>query len=233
MARYFRKVSPRQQAPVSRDAPLPYTRELGRKAIHLLALTIPLGMWWVGMPGSLYILTVMALLAVTADVARVYSSRFNRIIQSIFGPLMRNEELPEGDAGVQFNGATCVLVGAALLALLFPLRIAAPVLAMAMLADAAAALVGRRLGRHSWGSLSSTVEGTAAFVGTGLAIMAFIPIIAFGPAAAGVLGGAIVEALPLRINDNIRVPLVAAFVVMGCEALFLGRPFHLFVGLPA
>lgn len=185
------------------------------------------------MPAALYLLGPMALLAVTADVARAYSPPFSRIIRSIFGPLMRNEELPEPDAGVSFNGATCVLVGATLLVLLVPIRVAAPVLAMAMVADAAAALVGRRLGRHTWGSLSSTVEGTAAFVGTGLTIMAFVPTIAFGPAAAGVLGGGIVEALPLRINDNIHVPIVAALLLMGTEALFLGRPFPLFGGLPA
>jgi len=210
---------------------LPYTGELGRKGLHLLALSIPLGMWWVGMPVALYVLTVAALLAVTADVARAYSRSFNAFIRAIFGPLMRAEELPDVGAGVRFNGATCVLVSAALMALLFPLRVAVPVLAMAMLADAAAALVGRRWGRHPWGSLPATVEGTSAFVGTGLAIMAVVPGIVFGIAAAGVLVGAVVEVLPLPGNDNIWVPITAGFVVLGGEALVLGTPFTLFAGL--
>jgi len=212
---------------------LSYTGEVGRKALHLLALSIPLGMWWVGMPMALYLLVPAALLAVLADVVRAYSESFNTVIRWIFGPLMRAEELPEMGTGVRFNGATSVLVSAALMAVLFPLRVAVPVLAMAMLADAAAALVGRRLGRHRWGSLSATVEGTIAFVATGLAIMAFFPAVAFGPAAAGVLVGAAVEVLPLPVNDNIRVPIVAALVVVGGEALFFGKSFALFAEIAA
>lgn len=212
---------------------LSYTGELGRKALHLLALSIPLGMWIVGMPTALYLLAPMALFAVAADLIRAYSETFNILIRWSFGPLMRPEEVPDAGTGIRFNGATCVLVGAALMALLFPLRVAVPILVMTMLADAAAALVGRWLGRHRWGSLSATVEGSAAFVATGLAIMACFPGIPFGSAAAGVLGGAIVEVLPLPVNDNIRVPIAAALVVAGTETLVFGQPFPLFAGLSA
>lgn len=216
---------------VAPNPSLSYNGELGRKSLHLLALSIPLGMWWVGMPLALYLLAPAALLAVVADLLRSYSESFNTLIRWIFGPLMRPKELPEAGTEIRFNGATCVLVGAVLMVVLFPLRVAVPVLAMAMLADAAAALVGRRVGRHQWGSLSATVEGTAAFIGTGLAIMACFPAVPFGPAAAGVLVGAVVEVLPVPVNDNIRVPVVAALVVVGAEALLLGRPVQLFAGL--
>lgn len=211
--------------------PLPYSREVARKGLHLLALSIPAGMWWLGMPMALYLLGPAAVIAVSADIARAHSESFNRFIRSIFGPLMRAEELPAVGSGVQFNGATCVLVGATVLAILFPIRLAAPVLATTMLADAAAALVGLRIGRHRWGRLSATVEGSAAFVCTGLAVMAFVPGISFGAAVAGVLAGAAVEALPIPINDNIRVPIAVAVVVAGVEAVVLGRPFPLFGGL--
>lgn len=190
-------------------------------------------MWWIGMPTVLYLLAPAAIAAIAADIARAHMTSFNGLIRWIFGPLMRADELPETGGGIRLNGATCVLVGAALMALLFPLRVAVPVLVMTMLADAAAALVGRRLGRHPWGSLSSTVEGTAAFVATGLALMAYFPALAYGPAAAGVLIGAFVEALPLPANDNIWVPVVAGFVVAGGETLFLGTSFPLFAGFPA
>ena len=198
---------------------LSYTGEVQRKALHLLALVIPLGMAWLGSPVALYVVGGGALLAVGADVLRAHSAPFSEWIRWIFGPLMRKEELPEVGTGVTFNGATCVLVGAALLCLLFPLRVAVPVLTMTMLADAAAALVGRRWGRHPWGSLSSTVEGTAAFVGVGGIVMAAFGTLAPAPAIAGVLGAACTEALPLPVNDNIRVPLVAAALVIGVEAL--------------
>lgn len=208
-----------------------YAAEIGRKTLHVLALVIPLGMWWLGAPLALYVIGTGALVATAADVARAYSESFNEWIRWIFGPLMRAEELTPSEEKITFNGATCVMVGAAVLALVFPLRVAVPVLTMTMLADAAAALVGRRIGRHPWGSLSATVEGSAAFVATGLAVMAGFSSLAFGPAAASVVVAAVVEALPLPVNDNIRVPLIAAAVVVTLEAWFLGQPLHLFASL--
>jgi dolichol kinase len=189
-------------------------------------------MWGLGTPLALYVVSGLALVAVAADVARAYSDAFNQWIRWIFGPLMRAEELPAVGERVIFNGATCVLVGAALLTLIFPLRVAVPVLTMTMLADAAAALVGRRLGRHPWGSLSATVEGSAAFVVTGLLVVIWFPTLGLGPAVAGVLVAAVVEALPLPMNDNIRVPLAAAVIVVAAEALFLDQPLRLFTSLP-
>lgn len=208
-----------------------YGAEIGRKTLHLFALVIPLGMWVLGMPAALYVLGVCAAVAVAADVTRAFSPAVNEWIRWIFGPLMREKELPETGTNVILNGATCVLVGALLLAVIFPLRVAVPVLTMTMLADAAAALVGRGLGRHSWGSLSATVEGSTAFVITGVSVMALFPALAFLPAAASVLVAAVVEALPLPVNDNIRVPLVAAAVLAVGEAVLLNQPLNLFSGV--
>lgn len=208
-----------------------YSAELGRKALHLLALVIPLGMWALDRPLALGLLVPSALLAVAADLLRAYSSSFNEWIRDIFGALMRAEELPDVGTRVTFNGATCVLVGATLLALLFPLRVAVPVLTMTMLADAAAALVGRRFGRHPWGSLSATVEGSTAFVCTGLAVMAAFPALALLPAVLSVIAAAAVEAVPMPVNDNIRVPFAAAVVVGLVEVFVLHQPFPLFAGL--
>jgi dolichol kinase len=217
---------------VTASSQFSYAAEVGRKALHVLALVIPLGMWVLGMPMALYVLGTGAVVAVAADVARAYWPWFHEWIRTLFGPLMRAEELPAVGTRVTFNGATCVLVGAALLTLLFPLRVAVPVLTMTMLADAAAALVGRRIGRHSWGSLSATVEGSTAFVVTGLAVMAAFSSLALVPAVLAVLVAALVEALPLPINDNIRVPLVAALVVMAGEAVLQNAPLGLLADVP-
>lgn len=217
--------------PIDRQRSVSYTAELGRKGLHLLALVIPLGMWWVGVPTALYLLVPVSLVAIGADIARAYSKRFHALIRWIFGFLMRAEELPPVGSGVRFNGATCVLVGATLLALLFPLRIAVPVLVMAMLGDAAAALVGRRIGRHHWGSWASTAEGSAAFVATGALVIICFPSLALGPALAGVIGAAIAEALPLPFNDNIHVPLIAALIVAVGEAALMKTPIGFLGGL--
>ncbi len=212
---------------------LPYRDELKRKALHLLALVVPLGMYVLGRPVALLILAPAALLALTADTLRAYSVRFARVIARVFGPLMRAEEWgakgqPAADGDVTFNGATLVLVSAALLTLIFPLRLAVPVFAMFMIGDAAAALVGRRFGRVHWGRNPRTLEGSAAFLAAGLAVMACFPAVGFWIGAAGTVAGCLAEALPRPFNDNLRVPLVAASVMAFLEWLVQGRAVALF-----
>lgn len=190
-----------------------YGAEVGRKALHLLALVVPVGMAYFGTTTALLVLIPASTVAVGADVLRAYSKRFARIIRAVFGPLMRREELPPVGTGVVINGATSVLIGATLLTLLFPIDIAAGVFAMTMIADAAAALVGRRFGRHRWPASTHTVEGTAGFLLAGFAVVGALPSLPLAAGAMGVVAAAVVEAAPLPLNDNIRVPLTAALVV--------------------
>lgn len=214
-------------APATRHE-LPYRDEVKRKALHLLALIVPLGMVLLGRTGSLLVLVPAALLALGADILRAHSQRFAELIRRIFGPLMRMDELPPPGAPVSVNGATWVLLSAALLALIFPLRLAVPVFVMFMVSDAAAALVGRRFGRTHWGRGPRTVEGSAAFLIAGLAVMALFPSISFWIGAGGVAVACLAEALPRPLNDNLRVPLVAAAAISLLEWLFLDRPIDFF-----
>jgi len=205
-------------SPPSEVASLPYVNELGRKALHVLALVIPAGMHWLGRPTATYVVGAGALFAVAADVTRSLVPEVNTAVRSIFGRLMRTEEV-DVRRRITFNGATSVLVGAALLALLFPLSVAVPVLAMTVLADAVAALVGRRWGCHAWGQGSATVEGTAAFTGTGVGVMLLLDMTKTGPALVAVLVAAGAEALPPPIDDNISAPLLAATTLVGTHFL--------------
>lgn len=201
--------------------PIPYREELKRKAIHLLALVVPLGMALLGKAWSIYLLVPMALLAVTADVLRVRSEAFARFIYRLFGSMMRTEERPPVGGPITINGATWVLLSAAALALIFPIRIGVAAFTMFMLSDAAAALVGRRFGRLHWGNNPRTVEGSLAFLVTGLVVMAFFPHIVFWIGAVSVVAAALAEALPRPLNDNLRVPLVAATVIVLLEHFVL------------
>lgn len=190
-----------------------YTAELKRKALHLLALVVPLGIGWLGKPDALYLLVPSAGLALAADTLRAFSSGFNAVIRRIFGPLMRAEELPGVGGGVRINGATWVLVAATLLTLLFPVAIVVPAFVMAMIADAAAALVGRRFGRTPWGRSGRTVEGSAAFLLIGAVILLLFPSVSLPARAGGLVAATLAEIAPAplnRVNDNVLVPLVAA-----------------------
>jgi len=73
------------------------------------------------------------------------------------------------------------------------------------------------------------VEGSLAFVVTGLAVWACFPTVTLAVGAWSVGAAAVAEALPLPLNDNIRVPLVAAFVAALAEIALLGQPVAWFL----
>lgn len=208
--------------------PLSLRRELGRKIIHLIALILPLGM--VVLPHGLALLVVAlgALLGVAGDVLRSQSAAFARLIAAVFGPLMRQSEQPPVGTGIVLNGATWVLLSAVLLLVVFPPRVGALALALFMVADAAAALVGRRYGRTPWHISTRTLEGSAAFIGVGLCLVAVLPTLAFAAGAGVVVIGALTEALPRPFNDNLRVPFVMATTLLLVEHFWCGATLTLF-----
>jgi len=223
-----RPIPPAAHRPAPHDPKtLPFSAELRRKALHILALVVPLGMAWLGMPDALYALVPASALALGGDVLRAYSQRFNRFIRRVFGSMMRVRELPPAGHGIVINGATWVLVSALLLALTFPLRVVIPVFTMFMVGDAVAALVGRRWGRHPWGRTARTVEGSTAFLVTGLAVMACFPAVGLGVGAAATAIACAAEAMPVPMNDNVRVPFTAALTVVVLEWLLFGHPIDL------
>jgi dolichol kinase len=218
-------------SPAAVHAPISYQAELWRKAIHLLALVVPLAMAVLGKAEALYLLVPATVLVLICDVLRVRSVWFARLVQRVFGFMMRGEEQPRVGGAVTINGATWVLLSATLLALVFPIRIAAPAFAMFMLGDAAAALVGRRYGRIHWGQNPRTVEGSVAFLVVGLGVMALLApysAIVFWVGAVSVAAAALAEVPAGPLNDNLRVPMVAAAVIFLLERFALGLDVVLF-----
>ena len=208
---------------VSDHAPvISYQAELKRKALHLGALALPIGLLVLGWATALWVLVPLAVIAVALDVARTRSQAVHRAIVWVFAPIMRPEEQPAFGGPVVINGATWMCVSAALCALVFPEPVAAAALAMLMVGDGAAAVVGRRFGRHRYPFSSKSIEGSAAFVATGFVTalpLVLLPLPGYTPLTlpqlvVGALAAAAIEALPLPINDNVRVPLLAGLVML-------------------
>jgi dolichol kinase len=132
--------------------------------------------------------------------------------------MMRPSESVSG--AVVINGATWVLVSAVVLLLVFPFRLGAQALFMFMVADAFAALVGQRLGKHPWPRSLRTIEGTAAFIVVGIAAGALFPGVGLRPVIAAALVGAAAEVPRRPLNDNVRVPLVIAVVLLAAQNYF-------------
>jgi len=209
---------------------LPYAAEVKRKALHLVALVVPLGMYFLGKNLAVAVLVPVAILAVCADVLRVRAAWFGRFITRWFSPLMRKSEQPALGEPVSINGATWVMVAAALLSLLFPIRIAVPAFVLFMVGDAAAALVGRRYGRIRWMGGTHTVEGSLAFLVIGLAVVMYAPGLTLWVGVVGTVVACLAEAMPGPFNDNLRVPLLTAAVIFALERFVLGMDVALFFG---
>jgi dolichol kinase len=115
-------------------------------------------------------------------------------------PLLRTHER-NGVAG-----ATWLALAYFLALLFFPKEVAVLAMLYAGAGDAAAALVGRRWGRHrtAWGkSWEGTAAGAAVNVAIGLAVPGIPPL----AAVLGGAAGALLELLPGPLDDNLRTAL--------------------------
>ena len=203
---------------------LPYSAELKRKAIHLSALAIPIGLLIVERPTALLVLVPLALFALACNVASQRIELVHRFMMRIFRPIMRPSELPPFGGPVVLNGATWMCISAALCALLYNAPVAAAVLIMLMVGDGAAAIIGRRFGTHRFPGSDKSWEGSIAFFLTAVlvALPLTLPILmnSLGHAplsnlqiGVGALLSAVLEALPIPLNDNVRVPVLAGLAM--------------------
>ncbi|MBI4361585.1 MAG: DUF92 domain-containing protein [Euryarchaeota archaeon] len=112
------------------------------------------------------------------------------------------------------------ITGALVVTLLLPFPVALGSVAVLTFADPSASLVGRRWGRHPWHhNPQKTLEGSAAFLAVATVALT---LAGFPPAVAAIvsLGVALFESLPLRIGDNLLIPLMAA---MGLTSRVVGQ----------
>lgn len=202
-------------APPSRPGGL--ARELGRKAIHVSSVAVPVLVWLLPRSLSLAVLVPGALLALAIDYARLTfrAPRYwlHRYVRTLLRPHERRA----------FVGATWMAVAYAAAVLLFPKPVAVAAMLFNGLGDATAALVGKRWGRRRvrWGK---SWEGFAAGLAVNLAVAAAVSVLApalWLPAAlAGAFAAAAAEFLDLPIDDNLRVTLTGGAVIVLLMALF-------------
>ena len=193
--------------------------ELLRKGLHLGALAIPLGMLHIDRTPALFALGVITIAAFSMDLARARFPAVASLVHGLFGKLMRPREIPRPENAVVINGSTWVLAGSFLLLLIFPERIAAFVLVIFLVGDAAAGVVGRKYGRRSWRISDHTVEGTAAFLAVSLPASFFMPGIEPWIGISAAIFASAAEILPGPFNDNLQVPLATAGIVTLLEWL--------------
>ena len=191
--------------------------KLFRKSIHLLGFLVPIISITLGVVVAVAFVISLSALYSISEYSRV-RGRSVPIITTITNMAIRVDK----ENQTRFIVAPLFLAAGILSTLLiFPAPINYAAIAVVTLGDGSASIVGRMYGKNKIPfSNGKTVEGTAAGI-----ICAFIGALLFvSPTIAitAALIGMIVEFLPLRINDNISVPLLAALSMTLVQMLFVG-----------
>jgi dolichol kinase len=184
--------------------------EIKRKIVHLATLVVPVGYILTSEEVVLTFLVPFFLCFLTVDLLRHFHSGLASLFRKyFFGRVLREEEKPT------LMGSTYFLFSTILTILLFPKSIAIASLLILIVADTAAALVGRGIGRIS--IFGKTLEGSLAFFFSSLLIVWIYPNLNRFSGSLAALGATVIEILPIKVNDNLTIPLVA-----GAIMFFLG-----------
>jgi dolichol kinase len=188
------------------ESTISWKGEFCRKGIHLVSLVIPISFLFINFYVVLFCLILAFSISALFDLLRFFGNdTVKKFLGINFGFLLRPREKKS------FSGATTILLAGTLVYLLFDVKVAAAAMVIIVVGDTFAALVGRYFGKYRF--LGKSLEGLIAFILSATIAVHFIPGLPSDVAFIGVIIGAIVEFLPLLIDDNIIVPLVAGGVM--------------------
>ena len=200
-----------------------YKSELLRKSIHFCSLSIPIIYYFITKESALSILLPLTIVSVIIDFSRFFVKPLNSFIQKVFGFLMREHEVDMKQRNL--NGASYVFIGATVSLWIFPKIIFITAFTMLIICDIAAALIGRRYGKHKF--LAKSLEGTLAFFVFSIIVVLFTPKVDGLPMEylIGILGGAvgaIIENISYGwADDNLTIPISIGLTMWGLYSILL------------
>lgn len=197
--------APDQTVPAQDNADTHLTNEIKRKGFHFLSAGIPIGYYLTDYNTALWVLGALLGLAVLIEYARLAHTSINRFFHRIFGNMLRDTET------FHYSGATYLLISSFLVILVFHKEIAILCLFFLIFGDGFAAIVGKTFGKTK--IFSKTLEGTLAFAIAAVGIGFIFNYIPFTIRLTGALVAAIVELLPMRTSDNLRIPIVSGSIM--------------------
>ena len=175
--------------------------ELKRKAFHLLSLAYPIAYLFLERRTFLIFLSIILALIAALEFMRLRFPHINKKLVGLLGNIHRSQEMTCA------SGIFWTALGTLVTVILFTNKaVVLCTLGYLIFSDTASALAGTWYGRHKY--LNKSLEGSAAFLGTSLAIGLFF----FSPAIAlaGAMFSTLVESLPLPFNDNFWIPPLSA-----------------------
>ena len=180
--------------------------EIKRKIVHLATLVVPVGYALTSENTVILFLVPFFLALLLVDLIRHFHPGMASLFRKyFFGRVLREEE------GPTFMGSTYFIFSTILTILLFPKPIAITSILILILSDTAAALVGKCVGRIR--IFEKTLEGSIAFFLTSLLIVWIYPSLNRFSGSLAALGATMIEIIPIELNDNLSIPLVAGTIM--------------------
>lgn len=179
--------------------------ELLRKGTHLSGLIIPILYFFFDKSIMLVIVGSVTCIAYGVEFAKRFYPTFSNYFFHYLKPLLRTHEQKGA-----ITGATYYITSVFLCILIFDKSIAITCIFFIILGDTAAALIGKRWGRTKLIGNKSLEGSAACFI-----VCLFITLYWINPIV-GITGAFIAtltELLPLRIDDNLTVPLISGGVM--------------------
>lgn len=181
--------------------------EATRKSVHVLvSLVAAVVVWTLPETVAAIVMASATFVALGVEAARRASEAFGWLFDQHLGHLLRPRERG------RLTGATMLAIAYTLTVVLFPGLPALAGILVAGVADAAAAVVGKRFGRRRYPG-GKSLEGSLVF----LAVVVPILLLATGLPLPAVVAVAFlltaVEALSLPVDDNLYLPILAALAV--------------------
>ncbi|HZW38359.1 MAG: diacylglycerol/polyprenol kinase family protein [Syntrophothermus sp.] len=187
-----------------------YRDEVVRKLIHLFSLSIPIVYYFIDKTTAIILLSILTAFALSLELLRYSNAVISKFIYKYFGFLLRKHEVSHKKKNL--TGASYVLISALLCVIIFPKVIFLTAFTILIISDSAAALIGRKFGKHKF--LLKSLEGTLAFFISAIIVVFITPKssnyisteILIGIIAAFI--GAIVENVSFGwADDNLSIPL--------------------------
>lgn len=185
--------------------------ETRRQLIHMSGIAVAFYVLWAHEKWGFYIpLISLLLLAVLLYLISLCYKHNLRV--PIAAWLIDISERQEVIRDSPARGALMFLLGSLLALLFFNVHAAAAAIAVLALGDSFSTLVGRWLGNHRLPynpekSMEGSLAGfAAAFLGASL-------IVSPATALLGALAGMLAESLPLKLDDNLSIPLSAGLAM--------------------
>jgi len=175
--------------------------EIRRKGIHLIGLIVPLLYWTAGKFETLCFIAFWTILFIAGEVYR-FRRGIPKEIGEVAAPMMRKRERSSIGGHVYFA------LGLFIAVFLYEKNIAIAISLIMVLADGAAAIVGKSFGRMHLIS-KKTLEGTLTLIC--VAFVVSVWFVGWAVALVGAVIAGLVELMP--VDDNLSIPIFSGLAM--------------------